>query len=160
MEILYGYISSDHHPLAVNFNICLQTQFINVGKSYSTSLSLYWDNVSFDKYGYFLNSGKLLSSIDLPIDAIQCKSIKCNNPNHLKNIDTFYDNITELLITATHNAIPVGDTSSIGKAVASGYSLIPGWNKAVKSDYAKARNEYFNWLSVGKPFSGPSYERI
>ena len=132
MEILYGYISSDHHPLAVNFNICLQTQFVNVGKSYSTFLSLNWDVSSDSKYGYFLESGKLLSDIDLPIDAIQCESIKCNNPNRLKDINTFYDNIIESLITATYHAIPVGGgTSSIGKAVASGYSLIPGWNKAV-----------------------------
>ena len=103
-----------------------------------------------------MESGKLLSNIDLPIDAIKCKSIKCNYPNYSKDIDTFYDNIIESLITATYNALPVGGTSSFGKAVASGYSLIPGWNKAVKSAYAKARNEYFNWLSIGKPLSGPS----
>ena len=79
------------------------------------------------------------------------------NINHWKDIDTFYDNIIESLITAAYNAIPVGGTSSIGKAVASGCSLIPAWKKAVKSAYAKARNEYFNWLSIGKPLSGPSY---
>ena len=75
----------------MNFNICLQTQFVNVGKSYSSSLFFNWGNVSFDKYGNFFGSGKLLSNTNLPIDAIQCKSIKCNNTNHLKDIDIFCD---------------------------------------------------------------------
>ena len=59
----------------------------------------------------------------------------------------------------TYNALPVGGsgTSGIGKAVTSGYTLIPGRNKAVESAYAKARNEYFNWLSIGKPLSGLFY---
>ena len=83
VEILYGYISSDHHPLAMTLNICLQSQRVNAGKTYGTPSSPNWNNISSDyKYCYFLESGELLSKINLPIDAIQSKNIKCNNINH------------------------------------------------------------------------------
>ena len=84
------------------------------------------------KYCYFLESGELLSNVNLLIDAIQCKKIKCNNINHFKDIDISYDNIIESLITAACNAIPVGDNFSIRKNASSGYNIIPGWNSSVK----------------------------
>ena len=90
VEILYGYISSDRHPLAMTLNICLQSQRVNAGKTYGTPSSPNWNNISSDyKYCYFLESGELLSKINLPIDAIQSKNIKCNNINHFKDIDIF-----------------------------------------------------------------------
>ena len=46
-EILYGCISSDHHPLAMTLNICLQSQGVNVDKTYGTPSFLNWDNISF-----------------------------------------------------------------------------------------------------------------
>ena len=65
------------------------------------------------KYCYFLESGELLSSMNLPIDAIQCKNIKCNSINHFK--DFFYNIIIESLLTAACNTIPVGDNLVLEK---------------------------------------------
>ena len=124
----------------------MQSQWVKVDKTYGTPSFPNWNNTSSDyKYCYFLESGELLSNINLPIDGIQCKNIKCNNINHFKDIDIFYNNIIELLITAACNAIPVGDNFSIGKNASSSYSIIPGWNSSVKSAHATARNEYLNW---------------
>ena len=66
VEILYGYISSDHYPLAMTLNICLQSQCVNVDKPYGTPSFSNWNNISSNyKYCYFLESGELLSNINL-----------------------------------------------------------------------------------------------
>ena len=104
-----------------------------------------------------MESGELLSNINLPIDAIQYKNIKCDDINHFKDIDIFYNNIIESLISAACNAIPVDDNFSIRKTASIDYSIIPGWNSSVKNAHATARNQYFNWLNIGKPLSGPTY---
>ena len=133
------------NPLAMTLNICLQSQCVNVDKTYGTPSFPNWNNISFDyKYCYFLGSGELLSNINLPIDAIPCKNIKCSNINHFNDIDIFNNNIIESLITAACNAIPVGDNFSTGirKNASSNYSIIPGWNSLVKIAHATARNEY------------------
>ena len=63
-------------------------------KTYGASSSCNWDNVSSDyKYCNFLESGELLSNINLPIDANQCKNIKCNNITHFKGNDIFYNKL-------------------------------------------------------------------
>ena len=103
-----------------------------------------------------MESGELLSSINLPTVTIQCNNIKCNNINHFKDVDIFCNNIIESLIIAACNAIPVGD-NCIRKTASSGYSIIPGWNSSVKDAHATARNKYLNWLNIGKPLSGPTY---
>ena len=98
----------------MTINICLQSQCVNVDKPYGTPSFPNWNNNSSDyKYCYFLGSCELLSNINLPIDAIQCKNIKCNNNDHFKDIDIFNNNIIESLITAACNAIPVGDNFDI-----------------------------------------------
>ena len=152
----------NYHSLAMTLNICLQSKGVNVDKTYGTSPSfLNWDNIfshyNFYKHCYFLESGELLSNMNLPIDAIQCKNIKCININHFNDIDIFYNNIIESLITAVCNTIPVGDNFSIRKTASSYYSIIPGWNSSVKNAHATARNEHLNWLNIGKPLSGPTY---
>ena len=101
--------------------------------------------------------GKLLSNINLLSDAIQCKNSKCNNINHNKDINICYNNIIESLITAACNAILAGDNFSIRKTASSAYSTIPGWNSSVKNAHVTARNEYLDWLNIGKPLSGPTY---
>ena len=96
VEILYGYISSVHHPLAITLNICLQSQLINVDKTYGASSSGSWDKVSSNyKYCNFLGSSELPVpfNINLPIDANQCKNIECNNITHFKGNDIFYNKL-------------------------------------------------------------------
>ena len=104
-----------------------------------------------------MERGDLLSNTNLPTDAIQCKNIKSNNINNLKDIDIFYSNGIESLITAACNVIPVGGTFSTGKNASSGYSIIPGWNSFVKNVHATAKIKYLNWLNNGKSLSGPTY---
>ena len=100
----------------MTLNICLQSHFVNVVKTYGTGTSSFRDNVSPDyKHCYFLESGELFSLTNVPICALQYKNIKCNNINHFKDIDIFYNNIIESLITGAWNAIPVGGAFSIGK---------------------------------------------
>ena len=105
---------------------------------------------------------RVVSCLPISVHLLMPFSVKILNAiaisiNHFKHIDSFYNNIMESLVTAACNAIPVGDTFSIGKTFSTGYSIIPGWNSSIKNARATARKEYLNWLNIGKPLPCPTY---
>ncbi len=69
-----------------------------------------------------------------------------------KEIESFYNNITEALQRATASCI---SSVSVRK-----HSEIPEWNEYVKEYHSIAREMFLTWESYGKPRNGVVFENM
>ena len=76
-----------------------------------------------------------LKSIVIP-SAIYCTDVDCKHANHIRDIDTYYDNICDTLVVVSKKYIP----SSTFKC-SSDY-IVPGFNEHLKDLHEKARQCY------------------
>ena len=92
-----------------------------------------------------------LSKVAIPSDCVNCKDFKCNQSNHLKQIEMFHDNIVNSCITA---AACLPHTKDINMKHSGSLKRTPGWNEhcAVKREQAIY---YHNlWKTSGRPKHG------
>ena len=96
---------------------------------------------------------KLLTEIELPIEAIECTNSLRNCDAHLNMIKNFYHNVISAIQIASKKHLCVNTTTTSRRN-------IPGWNRHVKAAHEEAKTVYLNWMRLGKPNSGYSYELI
>jgi len=152
ISVLYKCISSDHHPLSISY-ACPNLPRITVASKSSNSNHISWGSASeAQRKAYFSLSKMRLSSLKLPQAAINCKDIFCNNEHHKKEIESFYQDIIEALLSSSNDCI------SLNAGIRKPSQILPGWNRMVKQAHTQARHAYLHWINCGKPSVGPIYE--
>ena len=115
------------------------------------TLSYNWYGASdVNLYNYNLCTRVELAKIKLPFDALQCDDIHCIS--HRNDIDQFYYNIINVLISCTKQCIPVLKLHD--------NNYIAGWNEHVSHYHNVARTEFKWWVSKNRPRQWPIYHAM
>ena len=135
---------SDHVPIKIKYEI--ETKYaIYRNKHISKKCSPAWERASFlDKEKYKEIVEEKLGGIVIPTDAMVCNNVFCTE--HLDQINTFHNDITNVLVCASAECIP-SSSSRFRKAV-------PGWNEYVENYFKSALFWHFLWKENGQPLNG------
>ena len=78
---------------------------------------------------------------------MKCSDPNCQNPSHINDIETFYDDIYTVLTECSESLAKVNSTWQRHN--------VPGWNAHVREVHAAARDAYLLWkigAGLGKGF--------
>ena len=95
----------------------------------------------------------ILKSIVVP-SAIYCTDVDCKHAGHIRDIDTYYDNICDTLVVVSRKHIP----SSTFKC-SSDY-IVPGFKEHLKDLHEKARQCYLQWKASGRSRSDHTHAEM
>ncbi len=101
---------------------------------------------------YQVTTRNLLNQVHIPTAALTCTDSRCTDVNHTHSLDTMYNDVCEVLYSASISCIPSSKCD-----LASQY-VIPGWNDYVQEAHREARYAYITWRDFGKPRKGPVCE--
>ena len=77
----------------------------------------------------------------------------CDIDEHYSDISDYYSSIVTCLCEVTQSVI-----ESPGNSRADKQFTIPGWSDYVADKHDAARSAFLDWVYMGKPRHGPSYE--
>ena len=141
----------DHFPLCIDIN-CNITPICDSNFAKHSKNVCNWKIAGdLEKSRYYSSTDKLLSAVDVPIDAVVCRDANCEL--HTQDIDCFYERIISCTKCAKNECIPSKPTQSKFKA-------IPGWNNYVKEHHAVARDALWWWKFYDKSRQGPIYHSM
>jgi hypothetical protein len=152
VKVQHHFISSDHKPLAV--------QFDNISANFSTCISgqeglgedslIDWSRVSVtDILGYKQCIDNLLLNVHIPVVNV------CPDMDAVREaIDTYYNDILSCIKIASHSCLPVRRFSVLHDQV------IPGWNDIVGGKHLVARDAFLAWVVLGKPRQGHEFMQM
>ena len=110
-----------------------------------------WNQASSDQKLEFNDLAfRKLSNMKVPVDAFACRNIHCEDPEHKLQIDTFVEEILELLNEAGQEALPLSKPSLKGN---SKRKKLAGWKEFVEPFQESARFWHSIWISAGKPIN-------
>ena len=102
---------------------------------------------------YYRGTHMILKFIVIP-SAIYCTDVDCKHAGHIRDIDTYYDNICDTLVVVSKKHIP----SSTFKC-SSDY-IVPGFNEHLKDLHEKARQCYLQWKASGRSRSDHTHAEM
>ena len=102
---------------------------------------------------------KLLTEIELPTEAIECTNSLCNCGAHLNMIENFYHNVISAIQIASKKHLCVKCVILCVNTTTTKRRNMLGWNRHVKAAHEEVRTVYLNWIRLGKPNTGYSYEQ-
>ena len=95
LSIIDNIVCSDHFTLCINI-VCDINPLCDTVVDVECQPKIKWHAANeFDKQQYSISTGKLSSTVSLPIDALLCKNPQCTM--HHNDIDCFYSDIISLL---------------------------------------------------------------
>ena len=105
---------------------------------------LKWDSFDAIKLRqYSLMSDIYLSKLIIPVDALECRNVDCNNKSHNSQIKQFYDNICKCLTDAS--------STVFREVLKRTFNCRPGFNEHVKELHEIARKRFVAWREANKP---------
>ena len=150
LHILDKSPCSDHLPIHAVFNLdvigTIDSCEGSESKNCSTVPAIYyqWSKATdVDIDNYFRGTHMILKSIVIP-SAIYCTDVDCKHAGHIRDIDTYYDNICDTLVVVSRKHTP----SSTFKC-SSNY-IVPGFNEHLNDLHEKARQYYLQWKVSGR----------
>lgn len=132
---------SDHYPLHVYFDIDIGV------KSHPRSRppkQLWARTTEACRSLYAQDLEIALAEIDVPLNAIECRQMSCNNPEHRVLLQEYHDAVVDCCIRAS-SCVPKSSCSS---------RIVPGWNRFVKPFLEKALFWHSLWILNGRPQYG------
>ena len=144
---------SNHSPIYMKF-YCpigeIETELPDTFSSISSSKPV-WNRASIDDLDNFkLNLDQLVNNIDVPVEALSCTDVHCNNVQHRVDIDVYAACLMGCISSAVENNIPHvasggGDST---KKIA-----VPGWSDYVKPFREDSLFWHSVWISAGRPLN-------
>ena len=102
------YVQTISRYVLINCNITLICDS-NIVKHFKNVCN--WKLVGdLEKSRYYLSTNKLLSAVDVPIDAVMCRDANCEL--HTQDIDCFYKRIISCIKCAESESIPSKPTQT------------------------------------------------
>ena len=149
ISMAYDMTDDDHIPVIINLKVeCLPdcTESTN-----SCSEKINWD--SMDEYNikkYLNNTDRLLSKLNIPVDALCCGDLRCNHTSHRDGIITFFNDIMDSLSESSKHMLKVSKN----------YKNKPGWSDYVSDLYKYTREIRCMWLENGAPRQGHLFDEL
>ena len=160
LHILDKSPCSDHLPIHAVCNLdaigTIDSCEGSESKNCSTvpAINYQWSKATdVDIDNYYRGTHMTLKSIVIP-SAIYCTDVDCKHANHIRDIDTYYDNICDTLVVVSKKYIP----SSTFKC-SSDY-IVPGFNEHLKDLHEKARQCYLQWKASGRSRSDHTHAEM
>ena len=100
-----------------------------------------------DIENYRMNLSCNLADISIPVDAILCCNVSCNNSMHFAGINKYVSDISSACLAAAEVSIPHSTNRSMGKCV-------PGWSQRVEPLRQKSLFWHGLWIDCDRPRSG------
>ena len=148
-EILYGLATADHIPVSLTININGLPALASNARQEPIEL-LVWAKLTDADLQYFKTlTDVLLKNIKLPIDAIMCGNVNCNDISHKNELCAMYDEIVKCL----HDG-----SEPLKRKKEKQYKVRPGWNDYVHEFHTEAKEAFKSWVLAGKPRHGPVCE--
>ncbi|CAL4206841.1 unnamed protein product [Meganyctiphanes norvegica] len=133
----------DHIPVTTHVDLdilpCLSEE------SNETVFKINWESATEADLKSFLKlTDQRFSNIELPVEALLCSDLNCNILAHRIKIETFYNDIINILIESSKHLCSKVNSSRNR----------PGWSDYVADIYDYSREARKLWLENGKPRQG------
>ena len=147
IEVLYSISDEDHIPVRFGISVANMPKITSINNNHTPRI--HWNGVSNDKISkYHNNTSAKFDNVNIPVDTICCGNIRCTDISHTRELEIFYNDIT--------NGMQVsGEHLSTNK---NKYSHKPGWSEYVSDLYEFSRETYRVWLDNNKPRQGPIHD--
>ena len=139
---------SDHEPLFGLFKFSNELVSLSTARHYSKRFSWYKATKQ-NICDYQICVSSELSKINLPIEALSCCNINCNNVNHNNALSKYCEDIYKCCYNAGVAAIPTSDQSEIHNGV-----KVAGWNEHIRPYREKSLFWHRLWIEADKPRHG------
>ena len=146
MQIMYNYVSSDHHPIMALLDINSIHMQTSDEASTKPRYRIKWDKLQpNDILLYKRRTEEELKKVKLEHQVILCDDPQCTDENHHRAIDSMYQStIDSLLVASAH-------MKSVSKP---DFKQVRGWNTYCKEVHSMARDAYLLWRDHGKKRTG------
>ena len=149
MHVQYGTSCRDHIPLIVDISIESVPELEDTVND--TTSRVDWDKLSVaEKATYVNNTDTILSSVRVPIEAICCKDVNCENERHRNELDIVYNELVGTMSAASDQL----------KHKRTSFSAQPGWNDHVYGSHKAARDSFVIWRGIGKSRQGYEFDMM
>jgi hypothetical protein len=137
--------TSDHEPVNISFEFDV-TVLVGSQRNYDSKLA--WHKASSVDINNYCNCvSDLLSNVTIPVDAINCKDVCCNNCLHRTALNQYCRDIGQCCLNAGLQTIPTTVCDN-------DHRVIPGWSEHVAPLREKSLFWHNVWLQAGKPRNG------
>ena len=142
MYIDYKLSCRDHIPLVMKLGLDKLPAVEDDTNDVTPRLK--WDKYDAIKLReYSLMSDIFISRLQIPVSALECRNVKCNNKIHIEQIQQFYKQICKCLTDAS-NAV-------FGTKSKKTFNCRPGFNEHVRELHDIARKRFVAWREANKP---------
>ena len=136
MFVDYNLSCRDHIPLVMNLDLDKLPSVEDDINDVTPRLK--WDNYDAIKLReYSLMSDIFINRLQIPVSALKCRNINCDDNNHIAQIHQFYKNICKCLTDASNAVF--------------GVNCRPGFNEHVRELHDIARKRFVAWKEANKP---------
>ena len=149
ITMAYDMSDEDHIPMILKLNVEVLPEYTQSDNSCSEKIN--WDSVDESSIKKYLNNtDRILSKIKIPVDAICCTNLKCQNPSHQDKVLTFFNNIISSLSESSRHMLKGSKK----------YKNKPGWSDHVSDLYNYTREMRQMWLESGASRQGPIFNEF
>ena len=149
LDVRYDCVLSDHHPIIGKIDLHIITA-CQAERGRDLKSTLHWDKLSdIAVRHYERQTERGFNNLNIP-DGMKCSDPNCQNPSHINDIDSFYDDIFTVLTECSKS---LANVNSIRQR-----HNVPGWNAHVREVHAAARDAYLLWKIGGRPRQGVLYD--
>ena len=120
--------TSDHDP--VTLNLPLTVNRLPANASHIVRKPAWYKCSEEQLQGYKCNLSLLLHSIDIPVSALLCTNILCNDMNHSSSLNSYSRSIIDCCTSAAVGCVPSTGAAEVKR--------VPGWNEHVQPFKEKA----------------------
>ncbi|KAJ8736642.1 hypothetical protein PYW08_007298 [Mythimna loreyi] len=151
VKVLYDPSWSDHLALEVKCSLnALRPHYILNESSCNKVIWGNRDSKQIDQYHKSCN--EKLRDLDFPFELSHCCDAMCDKVEHRSVIDKMYSDIIHILCKAA--------VDSFDCKYRSHKKCVVGWNRHVYPAHREARVQFQLWCSLGRPRSGPVYDKM
>ena len=139
---------SGHEPIFLSFKVDFSpdTTYQHISEPNVPTRRPMWSKASTDNIDDYRNDLKnILDNVSLNT-GLKCENLNCDDPNHLKDLDNFFNILTDAIDLSVNKNIPFSGPPSCN-------NVIPGWNDEVRPFRESARFWHSIWVSCGKPLN-------
>ena len=149
ISIAYDMSDEDHIPVIVKLKVESLPEFTHATNVVSEKIT--WDSEDERSLKKYLNNtDKLLSNINIPVDAMCCSNLRCQNSDHQERVKQFYVDITNSLSKSSKHMLKG----------CKNYKNKPGWSDYVADLYKYTREIRHMWLENGAPRQGSLFTEL
>ena len=143
---------SNHVPIYMKFN-CILNGTVDSNQPDISNLNSsrpIWNRATeIELENYKLDLENLVSTLHVPVEAINCTDVHCGNEQHRIDVDIYAANLMECISIAVEENIPHSKVSASGDK----FVPVPGWTDYVKPFREDSLFWHSVWVSAGRPIN-------